>query len=578
MREALEELPDQLDLEFDKTWERIQSQHKSRIALAEKTLTWLCFARTALRIDDIRDALSIRPNDVCPDIKGRPNPKGIANCCFGLVTLDTTHDVIRFVHYSVQEYFRGSRAQKNFPEGQALIAQTCITYLTFKNFSQPCKNRQVLDQRLQEYPFLQYVACHWGYHCSQSEDEDTNDQAYEKIIESPAVYQSMLQALCSFEGNWGLDRDDVVQGYITLISRYHFAAAFGLVSVLLKLFESQNAEVTMLCDARGRFPIHYAAANGHEGMVTLLSSMGMADLTAMDDDGRTPVALAAEAGHKAVTKLLLEEEGVKIDSKDKNGETPLFLAARGGHVAIIEMLLQKGSIDLNPRQMFNGTTPIMEAAVHGHDKAVRVMAEHDGIAVDAMDSVRRTPLSLAAERNYVETAQVLLECPQVNINSEDVRGHTPLFHAAWAGAFEMLRYLISRRKIDINHRSHFGETPLSIAARSGYDSCVRLLLSDTRTEVNTQDFELRSPLEHAVRNGYGNVVRLFLQDPRVKLSTKNGWSRTPLHYAIRSKYVDISEMLEQEMERRQNRLPYRFSNPVQPFASGGPAALHRLEI
>ena len=564
MREALENLPNRLDSEFHKTWERIRSQDDAKKPLAEKTLTWLSYARTPLSVDELRDALSVRPKDTRFDSTGRPSSKGIISSCFGLVIPDTVNDTIRFVHYSVQEYFH-KREKQHFPTGQSYIAEVCMTYLTFEDFSQICMNRQALDNRLEQYPFLRYAACYWGHHCSQSneqskpEDENLGEKAYHDIIEDPCVYESMLQALCSFDDSWGIGRDGAVRGLVMGISKYHFAAAFGLVSVLLKLFESKTGDEFIERDARGRFPIHYAAANGHEGTITLLLGMHLADLAVTDNDGRTPFALAANAGQKGVTRLLLEEQGIKVDTKDRNGETPLALAARGGHLAFIEMLLLRGSINLNARCMFYGITPLIEASYNGHVEVVRTLIKHPGVFVEARETLRRTSLSLAAENNHVETVQALLESPEVDLNSEDMRGHTPLFHAAWSGAYEMVKYLLSLPNIAVNQRSHFGETPLSIAARTGHDSCVRLLLQDSRVEVNTQDYERRTPLEHAVRQGHRNVVRLLLEDPRVELSTKNEWKRTPLDYAVRGHHHQIVEMLQVEIEQRKDQSPKKMA-------------------
>ena len=305
MREALEELPDKLDTEFHRTWDRIQNQQKAKVQLAERTLTWLCYARSSLSVDELRDALATRNKDTRLDSKGRPYPKGIVNCCFGLVIWDAVNDTIRFVHYSVQEYFHRFET-RHFPRGQLYITQTCVTYLTFEELSQPCTNRQDLDQRLQKYPFLKYAACHWGYHCNLGDEEATgeesnlSDKAYEKIIEDPYIYESMLQAMVSFDNSWGIDRDGAIRGMINGISKYHFAAAFGLISIILKLFETKTDDDPMERDVRGRYPVHYAAANGHSGTITLLLGMNLAPLSAVDDDGRTPFALAAAAGHNGV--------------------------------------------------------------------------------------------------------------------------------------------------------------------------------------------------------------------------------------------------------------------------------------
>ena len=558
MRDALDELPDRLDIEFDRTWQRIKNQSRAQAALAEKTLTWLCFARGSLRIDDIRDALGIRLEDIRMDAKGRPNSKRITNCCFGLVVLDTTNDLIRFVHYSVQEYFSRYKSER-FPSGQSYIAKTCMTYLTFEELAAPCTSRQALEQRLQKYTFLRYAACHWGYHCNHSEDDELSDSPYTRIVDSPSIFDSMLQALVSFDESWNIDREKAATGGTGLISKYHFAAAYGLITILLKLFEDPNVPKIMRVDARGRYPVHNAAAFGHEGMVTLLLGMGFADIKEQDNDGRTPFALAAAAGHEGVMRVLLEEHGVNVDAKGKDGASALSLAAKGGHASAVQMLLQRGSINLNSRQFFTGTTPFMEAAWNGHLEVLQIMAANTGIKIDTTDSTRRTALCIVAEQNHLECVQALAEDPRVDPNAQDRRGQAPLFFAAWSGALEVVRYLISLPRVDVNKRSHMGETALSIASHTGHSTCVRLLMQDERVEINTLDFEKRSPLEHAVRNGHNSVARLLLSDPRTIKSTKNEWRRTPLDYAKRQKNLEIAELLESEAQQRQSQLPVRLA-------------------
>lgn len=95
------------------------------------------------------------------------------------------------------------------------------------------------------------------------------------------------------------------------------------ISELSKAAKSGNVdEVSRLCgtgnpnarDPDGdRFPLHWAAANGHKECIQVLVSFD-ADTRVQDKKGRTPLKLAHENGHTALLGLLETRRG-SIDQK-----------------------------------------------------------------------------------------------------------------------------------------------------------------------------------------------------------------------------------------------------------------------
>jgi hypothetical protein len=75
------------------------------------------------------------------------------------------------VHYTTQEYFDQTWTTW-FPNGQADIAKTCVTYLSFKAFETGISHtNEELRARLQLNILYDYAARNWGYHARVSSIE-----------------------------------------------------------------------------------------------------------------------------------------------------------------------------------------------------------------------------------------------------------------------------------------------------------------------------------------------------------------------------------------------------------------------
>lgn len=61
------------------------------------------------------------------------------------------------------------------------------------------------------------------------------------------------------------------------------------------------------------------------------------------------------------------KDGVDPDFKDRNGLTPLLLAAVNGHEAVVKLLLATDGVDPNSKDSTYGRTPLLSAAANGHE-------------------------------------------------------------------------------------------------------------------------------------------------------------------------------------------------------------------
>jgi hypothetical protein len=84
----------------------------------------------------------------------------------------------------------------------------------------------------------------------------------------------------------------------------------------------------------GATPLHWAAQEGHAGVVQLLLRAG-AGVNRQDGDGRTPLHCAAWRGQGEIVEILLNT-GADPGMRSKSGETPLHEAS--GHKAVAKRL------------------------------------------------------------------------------------------------------------------------------------------------------------------------------------------------------------------------------------------------
>ncbi|PQQ05625.1 hypothetical protein Pyn_23676 [Prunus yedoensis var. nudiflora] len=177
-----------------------------------------------------------------------------------------------------------------------------------------------------------------------------------------------------------------------------------------------------------------------------------------DANKRGALHFAAREGKTEVCKYLLEELKLDVDTQDEDGETALIHAARQGHTDTAKYCLILGSYC--GLCLFTGDIKLLRYLI---SKGADVNSQSEA----------GTPLIWAAGHGQQEAVKVLLE-HHANPNSENDDSITPLLSSVAAGSLPCLELLIQAgAKVNI---SAGGATPLHIAADIGSPEILQLLL------------------------------------------------------------------------------------------------------
>ncbi len=132
--------------------------------------------------------------------------------------------------------------------------------------------------------------------------------------------------------------------------------------------------LTHLRDAKGWTPLHAAASNGFDDIVSILLDRGM-DPNVTDRYGRTALHISTAHGHIEVVRVLCEGDA-NLDATDRDGNTALHLAFQQRLSSLVKYLIQEGAS--------------LEIANTLGEKPVD-MARDDAWAQATLDSARTTP-------------------------------------------------------------------------------------------------------------------------------------------------------------------------------------------
>ncbi|KKO99476.1 hypothetical protein THAR02_08415 [Trichoderma harzianum] len=623
VEDTLERLPkgsNAYEQAYNGAMERIRNQKQGFCDLANRVLLWITCSRRPLSTLELQHALAVVNDSSALNPRNLPEIGLMVSVCGGLVAVDEHSDIIRLVHYTVQEYFERT-CDRWFPTAQADIAKTCITYLSFNIFKAGANPTDEVSEAESHSDILyDYAACNWGHHVRISSDPDVNLLAL-TFLESEASASTWKQAMQIYMEN-STRYDQEFQNNVGL----HIAAYFGLIGPMEALLEKHDPDSQVAKWS----PIHWASLEGHDAAVKLLlkndanpngwdheySPLQLAvrnDHTAVvrlllegaanpgyqDIDnyfkyasktgnvdmakllfrwcGHQPedsylLRIAAQNGHKAMVQLLLDE-GLGLESRDKEGNTPLQYAAANGHEAVVKLLLQKGA-NLNIKNK-NGDTPLLMAVENSHEAVTKLLlgkSASKGAGASSLDKL----LIIAAENGDCQIVKLLLKSG-ANPNPEEPGADaTALYSAAEEGHVDIVKLLLDRGADPryILKRQLEPKTALHGAAQGGDGAVMRLLLERGATLGDINDWG--KALNWAAVYGYKSVVELLVEegiDPNRKRDDRS--QGTPLLSAAKGGHEEIVKFL---LEKRADPRVFDAdgTTPLAQAADGGYKAVVKL--
>lgn len=388
-----------VNLEYDKTMDRICSQVLSRKRLAKEALSWIVCAKRPLTCQELRTALGIEPGESALDEENQPDIDDIVTSCAGLLIIasDGANEIFQLAHYTIQEYLQ-RRQEALFPAAHQIITESCLTYLSFEAFELgSCKSPIQYRARLAHYPLYSYAANHWGDH---SRSNFAKHDVLISFVRSHAKVEASVQALFAM----GRFKDPVYYSQ-TMQNRFtslHLAAHFGLAD-LVHLIREDGGQL-----------YNKASIEQREHVCSVYSS---------------------RPSQSTVVEAPLEHE-IELSKNNQDGEI-ISIAASRGHTDVINMLLDSG-IDPNLRDN-HLETPLMKAATNDRvDAAVLLLAR--GANPNLTDDFRRSAFTLACIFGSAGTFNILPN-DLLDLGHEDEDGKTAVDYAIKAGHIEVLKSL-----------------------------------------------------------------------------------------------------------------------------------------
>lgn len=553
IQDALRNLPTKISDTYDQAMQRIEANNEDDRTIAMNFLLWIAFAYRPLGVAEVEHASSIVANTSDVDRDEILSAGVLTSMCAGLVIIDAS-DIVRLVHFSAQNYFVENRARW-FSDGDAIIAQRCITYLMYEPFeagacSGPTEREDVLEKSAQ-FPLLEYTASYWGEHAACATESENLTIGCIELLQSRPQLDNAVQVLWVRSSNFILSvrrtvrrrrSDDFALTFIPCfhlsniyqysdnsdvadwdaksgVDALHLAAYFGLPATILRLLTS-----TTNVDIRDHYlttPLMYAASAGHAHTVKTLLREG-ASPNLQCSRGSSALLRAISHDHVEVVRLLLDQPCIDVnlpDSTHKN--TPLDLAVLYSRSDILTLLLRKPGLDINAERVSTQRTALMHKSGLGDASGIKQLLHYPGILIDLRNQ-HGSALTVAAKNGEFLAAEILLDNgadPNVREDTGGMGGGTALNRALDDGYTSIVRLLL-RRGADSTVLDVYNRTIIHSAAVNGQDECLQVIFAaHTKADVNAQGKNGRTALHDAAYFNFCSTIQILFD---------NG-ARTDLH-------------------------------------------------
>lgn len=597
LKESLQRLPEDLDKTYDDALERIKQQDSRKLARADQVLTLISCAKRPLKLEEMRQALSIRRGDTSLDPEALPRTESFISTCCGLVVVEDGSQIVRLVHFTTEEYFKRKLQRYRNPKAHAYFANVLITYLSFTTFTTFSLDKIVddaaneaavrdanfsmsvtqehyfleryMESLLERYVLVRYAAEYWGLHVrdastnieyssnpclstTESHDNEVDLRDLKQLIEG--FLEKEQNIACANEVFYHVKKKlhRFTSGFQsrgpTDLTNLHIVASFG-IQYLVNEYLDQGAEIDAR-DSVGMTALHKAARYGHVDVVRLLLESGAA-IGIRDQWGSSALAWAVSNNEVSVSRLLLQS-GSDPGFQSPHGRDTISIAAGLGHEEVLELLAEYGSENLRGTQLLQDA--LCDAAECERDGIVRLLVRGGEKWNISKQHLARAMIK-AASRGHVSIMKMLLEAG-FDVSSPLSRGGESLREAAMWDRSEAI-YILLKAGTDPNIMTDSGDFPLHAAARNGHVGIVALLL-ENGADVNALNSKGDTPMVVIAGPKYGFLARstsspkdaglvmqLLLENGANTAATESRTNRTSLECAIIRGHEGLVQLLLQ---------------------------------
>ena len=232
-------------------------------------------------------------------------------------------------------------------------------------------------------------------------------------------------------------------------------------------------------------------------------------------------------------------------------------AAREGDLVRVRDLVENGAM-VSATHHHGRYSPLHEACRRNHLPVVKYLVENCGADVHATEQyAEATPLHEAVLGGHMAIVDYLIYQAQADMMYKDKFGQTALHKAAKAGHVDLARYLVNRDPVGrwVEAVDNKKMTPLMEACENGHLAVVEFLVKEARAGVHDTSLSGDTPLHAACLRGHVNVAKFLLQKANARVDKVNRDGQTPLDCARRAGVPELTRMLEQIPDGKNNNTP-----------------------
>jgi ankyrin repeat protein len=276
----------------------------------------------------------------------------------------------------------------------------------------------------------------------------------------------------------------------------------------------------------GLAPLHYAAREGHEGLISFLIEK-RADVNLKNLAGATPLHEAARSGNIWIMQMLLNQ-GAEVNAQDAKGNTPLHIGIPAEqHLQALGLFLDYGA---NPNlRDEHGETPLHIIVTLNRSPYLAQTLLGGGSDVSIRNIDGKTPLYLAVEENRINLIPLLLVYGS-DLFAADNSGVTPFDRAMRDNGFALDELITPET---VHQSDNAGNTLLHAAVKNRGDPSIISLILDQRALVNARNKEGDTALHIAVRTNQRESGE-FLISRGADIFASNSAGESPLYLALTS--------------------------------------------